>query len=253
MSWGNKAAADQPAGDPSSNVRLVQEYEDVRRVSTRRRTYDRTEGKVNQEEPDSDKDSGTVEPEPGSEPDPDPVLVPVPNPVLKLVSLPEVPEPVPDQGENRIPSGVLPDVTEEVLEHLVELRAKEGRSTPEKATVMVQPSLTSSARKEMHYNMMKDIEKRLAEVTIGQLLKDSPRYRMQVMDAVKIRRRRKLPATISDVRYTEVEDWGAPEIDTEIDGCMITRVPVDGGSGVNVMMEQTANDLGYTKFALKHT
>ena len=29
---------------------------------------------------------------------------------------------------------------------------------------------------------------------------------------------------------------------------MITRVPVDGGSGVNVMMEQTASDLGYTKF-----
>ena len=38
------------------------------------------------------------------------------------------------------------------------------------------------------------------------------------MDAVKIRRKRKLPATISDVRYTEVEDWGALEIDTQIDG-----------------------------------
>src|SRR5450759_3146695 len=108
MNWGNKAAAEQPAGDPSSNVRLVQEYEDVRRVSTRRRTYDKTEGKVNQEEPDSDEDSGPVEPKPGTEPVSNPVPVPVTSPVLKPVSLPEVPEPVPDQGENRIPSGVLP-------------------------------------------------------------------------------------------------------------------------------------------------
>src|SRR5450759_2845545 len=110
MNWGNKAAAKQPAGDPSSNVMLVQEYEDVRRVSTMRRTYDRTEGKVNQGEPDSDEDSGPVEPEPGTEPVPDLVPIPVPNPVLKPVSLPGIPEPVPDQGETRIPSGVLPDV-----------------------------------------------------------------------------------------------------------------------------------------------
>ena len=41
------------------------------------------------------------------------------------------------------------------------------------------------------------------------------------MDAVKTIRKRRLPRTISDVRFTEVEDWGAPEIDTEIDGCMI--------------------------------
>ena len=100
----------------------------------------------------------------------------------------------------------------------------------------------------LHYNIMQDIQKRLAGVTIGQLLKDSPKYRKQVMDAVKIRRRKKLPSTIADVRLTEVEDWGAPEIDTKIDGCMITRVPVDGGSGVNVMLEQTASDLGYTEF-----
>ena len=64
MNWGNKAAADQPEEDPSSNVRLVQEYKDVRRVSTRRNTYDRTEGMVNQEEPESDEDNASVESEP---------------------------------------------------------------------------------------------------------------------------------------------------------------------------------------------
>ncbi|CAM6104216.1 unnamed protein product [Calypogeia fissa] len=154
-----------------------------------------------------------------------------------------------DEGETpNQPIFELPDITDEVLEHVVELQEEGEKTGPSKTTMLVRPSLSSSARKELHYNIMQDIEKRLAEVTIGQLLRDNPKYRRQVMEAVKIRRRRGPPPTITDVRYTAVEDWGAPEIDIEIDGCMITRVPVDGGSGVNVMMEQTAADLGYTEF-----
>ena len=33
-----------------------------------------------------------------------------------------------------------------------------------------------------------------------------------------------------------------------VEGCTISRVPVDGGSGVNLMLEDTAFDLGYTTF-----
>ena len=33
-----------------------------------------------------------------------------------------------------------------------------------------------------------------------------------------------------------------------MDGCIIPKVPVDGGSGVNLMLEDTAFDLGYTSF-----
>ena len=34
----------------------------------------------------------------------------------------------------------------------------------------------------------------------------------------------------------------------EVDGCIIPKVLVDGGSGVNLMVEDTAFDLGYTSF-----
>ena len=34
----------------------------------------------------------------------------------------------------------------------------------------------------------------------------------------------------------------------EVDGCIISKVPVDGESRVNLMLEDTAFDLGYTSF-----
>ena len=34
----------------------------------------------------------------------------------------------------------------------------------------------------------------------------------------------------------------------EVEGCVIPKVPVDGGSGVNLMLEDTAYDLGFTSF-----
>jgi hypothetical protein len=157
-----------------------------------------------------------------------------------LKSVPPVTDPV-DEFQ-------LPDVSEEVLELLVELQGRRPGAKPSRTTVLVSPELSSKARRDLHYNTMQDIKKRLAEVTIGQLLKDSPNYRKQVLDVVRNRRRRRLPPTITDVRFTKVEDWGAPEIDAEIDGCMVPGIPVDGGSGVNVIMEQTAVDLGFTTF-----
>ena len=50
------------------------------------------------------------------------------------------------------------------------------------------------------------------------------------------------------VNFSQAEDQGAPELTVEIDGCSIPKVPVDGGSGVNLMLEDTAFDLGYTSF-----
>ena len=50
------------------------------------------------------------------------------------------------------------------------------------------------------------------------------------------------------VNFTEIEDYGAPEIVVEVEGCTIPKVPVDGGSGVNLMLEDIAFDLGYTSF-----
>ena len=50
------------------------------------------------------------------------------------------------------------------------------------------------------------------------------------------------------VNFSQVEDQGASELTVEIDGCSVPKVPVDGGSGVNLMLEDTAFDLGYTSF-----
>jgi hypothetical protein len=77
----------------------------------------------------------------------------------------------------------------------------------------------------------------------------NPKYRKVLADSLKAKRKIRLPTTFSDVKLIEEdENWGAPEIDVEIEGCLIKRVPVDGGSGVKVMTEQTATHLGYTSF-----
>ena len=50
------------------------------------------------------------------------------------------------------------------------------------------------------------------------------------------------------VNFLEVEDYGAPELVVEVDGCIIPKVPVDGGSKVKLLLEDIAFDLGYTSF-----
>jgi hypothetical protein len=50
------------------------------------------------------------------------------------------------------------------------------------------------------------------------------------------------------VNFSQTEDSGAPEVTVEVEGYSIPKVPVDGGSGVNIMLEETEFDLGYTAF-----
>ena len=50
------------------------------------------------------------------------------------------------------------------------------------------------------------------------------------------------------VNFAEVEDYGALELVVEVDGCTISKVLIDGRSGVNLMLESTTFDLGYTTF-----
>ena len=50
------------------------------------------------------------------------------------------------------------------------------------------------------------------------------------------------------VNFLQVEDYGTPELIVEVDGCILLEVPVDGGSGINLMLKDTAFDLGYTSF-----
>lgn len=83
-------------------------------------------------------------------------------------------------------------------------------------------------------------------MTIGQLLYDNANYQMIVREAWIQRRKKryKLPAVA--VNFAQVEDFGAPVLTVEVDGCSIHNVPIDGGSGVNLILEDTHYDLGYT-------
>jgi hypothetical protein len=98
------------------------------------------------------------------------------------------------------------------------------------------------------YDILQDIKGQKANVTIGQLLHDNANYQRQVKTALVKTRRRTVRLPPAAVNFAEVEDYGAPEISVEIEGCTISKVPVDGGAGVNLMLEATASDLGYVSF-----
>ena len=50
------------------------------------------------------------------------------------------------------------------------------------------------------------------------------------------------------VNFSQVEDYSAPDLTVEVDGSIIPKIPVDGESGINLMLEDTTFDLGYTSF-----
>jgi len=87
-------------------------------------------------------------------------------------------------------------------------------------------------------------------VTIGAVVKDSALYRRQLRPLVTGRKRKyKLPSTTIHRVEHGVEDLGAPDIEVQVAGCLVRKVLVDGGSGVNIMIADTARALGFTKFA----
>jgi hypothetical protein len=98
------------------------------------------------------------------------------------------------------------------------------------------------------YDIIRDIKDQKANVTIGQLLHDNTNYQKQIREAWTRRRKKKFKLPSVAVNFSQPEDSGAPEVTVEVEGCSIPKVPVDGGSGVNLMLEETAFDLGYTAF-----
>ena len=98
------------------------------------------------------------------------------------------------------------------------------------------------------YDILADVKAQKANVTIGQLLHDNVNYQKVIRDAWSKRRTRKTKLPSVATNFLQVEDQGAPEVTVVVDGCTIPKVPVDGGSGVNLMLEDTAFDIGYTSF-----
>lgn len=158
----------------------------------------------------------------------------------------ETPPPVVQAEKGVEIANPLPDISQEV-------RAQINRDRVEPPTrkvtfagspVTIHPNIGIRVDE---YDILQDLRAQKANVTIGQLLHDNPNYQKQLRDSLIRPRKRRIKLPPVAVNFAEVEDFGAPEISVEIDGCLIQKVPVDGGSGVNLMLESTASDLGYTK------
>src|SRR5450759_2116560 len=99
------------------------------------------------------------------------------------------------------------------------------------------------------YDILKNVSQLKADVTIGELVKDNALYRRQLRPLVTGRKRKyKLPPTNIHRVEQEKEDLGPPDIEVQIAGCLVRKVPVGGGSSANIMIADTARALGFKKF-----
>ena len=145
--------------------------------------------------------------------------------------------------ENRIPRDVTREVRKDLAEPEQALNPPSRKVRFDENPVVIQPDL-----KPDEYDIIQDIKEQKANATIEQLLHDNPNYQKLVKEEWPKKRRRKFRLLAVAVNFAQVEDYGAPELVVEVDGCTIPKVPVDGRFGVNLMLESTAFDLGYTTF-----
>ena len=145
--------------------------------------------------------------------------------------------------ENRIPRDISREVREDLVEPEQALNLPSRKVRFDETLVVIQPD-----PKPDEYNIIQDIKEQKANATIRKLLHDNPNYQKLVREEWPKKRRRKFRLPTVAVNFAQVEDYGAPELVVEVDSCTILEVPVDGGSGVNLMLESTAFDLGYTTF-----
>lgn len=143
--------------------------------------------------------------------------------------------------QHRIPE----DISEEIRRKMAKSRLPPIRPTVkfDDVPVIIPPPIMVD-----EYDITKDIKSQKANVTIGQLLHDNVNYQKVIREAWSKRqkRRTKLPSVATN--FLQVEDHRAPELTVVVEGCTIPCVPVDDGSGGNLMLEDTTFDLGYTSF-----
>jgi hypothetical protein len=199
----------------------------VNRVSTRSSTKDPVERPAR-----TRKKRSRRKLEPSSDSDPAPTR-----------SQPEAGQTQPRENadQNRIPADISSDVRSEIASSHVEPPRKQVSFS--EVPVIINPDIGSH-----EYNIIQDIRNQKANVTIGQLLHDNTTYQKLIREAWTRRRKKRVKLPAVAVNFTQPEDAGAPEVTVEIEGCSIPKVPVDGGSGVNLMLEDTAFDLGFTSF-----
>jgi hypothetical protein len=184
MNWSDKNAAEQPEPSRAREVRFIQvedarkfqeeiqdrkEIQDVMKVETRSKTI-YTRGQKNRSDDTSeeegsikeDSSSSDLKKKPSRKTE-DPVKptrkeeemkssseVPKPSSVLANPDrIPTPPVVEKDKGEE------LPDVRREVCQHLEELQ---GEKLPQKKTLVVSKPFSPTVRRNLHYDIMRDIE-----------------------------------------------------------------------------------------------
>jgi hypothetical protein len=218
LSWSNtdkieKFLEESKQTNRTSDVRWIgtgenQEFWKV--SSTQNKVYVRDEQKKDMSsEDESESDEDDLEPVkfPASSQSKEGISGPLPGlkelvkPGSSQVSTLANPDRIPIVKEDKPEDSIkLPDVTKEVNDHLEKL--KEPELLQKKRLVVTQP-FSPTVRRNLHYDIMEGIKKQLAGVTIGQLLRDNPRYWKVVLDAMKTRRKKRLPATLSDMKFIE--------------------------------------------------
>ncbi|KAL3698608.1 hypothetical protein R1sor_012684 [Riccia sorocarpa] len=169
---------------------------------------------------------------------------------IKEAELPSTP-PINEEPNRRFPADTRNEVSEliheEVQDKVAEVGNEMGKRKAKEKSVPEKKKTTEILKPEIQYDVVRDLNSQKVDITFGQLFADSKPYRQLVISSFRHagkRKRRALPTLF----HIEQEDLGSPEIDVEIAGCILKKVPIDSGSGVNIMTEKTAHDLGFTEF-----
>lgn len=170
--------------------------------------------------------------------DPDSSDASKPGPVINTASMVE--------AKNGVESGGIPEgISEETMKHFL---CFDSVLVRQKVRFDDVPLKIEPVLKVDEYDILWDIKSRKVNVTIGQLLHDNVNYQKLICDAKTKKRKQRVKLPSMATNFLQIEDQGAMELTVVVDGCVIRRVPVDGGSGVNLMLQDTTFDLGYTSF-----
>ncbi|CAM6086854.1 unnamed protein product [Calypogeia fissa] len=113
----------------------------------------------------------------------------------------------------------------------------------------VNPTLPTEADGEIiPFSIKKEVCNFPVHTTVGALLSNHNIFQKELKGLFIRKRRRRLPP-VGRVEGVNMifEDLGQPEVGLMILGCMIPFTPIDGGSGVNVILQTTTEKLGILK------
>ena len=120
--------------------------------------------------------------------------------------------------EKRIPRDVSREVRKDLTEPEPLIKPPDRTVRFDETLVIIQPDL-----KPDEYDIIQDIKEQKANATIGQLLHDNPNYQKLVREEWPKKRRRKFRLPLVAGNFVQVEDYGAPELVVEVDGCTISK------------------------------